>query len=257
MPSRTRRIRERRISAAFASLVLFTLPLRAGAAECADCNGDRVVTISELITGINIALGGAEVSACASIDRNNDGRVTIDELIAAITSALYGCPMASTPTATVTSQLIGSATPTETPSPTPTIGAGNQTPPTDEDALIAWLQADSYLSWEAESGPHASAGPHFGTVRAFINDALFESLSANDTQHPAGAAAVKELYGRTGTTVLGWAVMLKVQDDSDDGRGWYWYETFNGSGGGGIGDPVCTGCHSEGRDFVRIPFPLQ
>jgi hypothetical protein len=237
--------------------VLFTLPLRAGAATCADCNGDGVVTISELVTGINIALGGAELSACVPIDRDTDGSVTIDELVAAIMSALYGCPTASTPTATMTSQLTRSTTPTETPSPTSTVGAGNQTPPTGEDALIAWLQAGSYLTWPAESGPHASAGPHFGTVRAFVNDALFSSLSANDTQHPVGAAAVKELYGRTGSTVRGWAVMLKVQDDSDDGRGWYWYETFNGSGGGGVGDPVCTGCHSVGRDFVRIPFPLQ
>jgi len=253
----THRIGLRRTSAAVVSLVLLALPLPAGAAECADCNRDGVVTISELITGISIALGGAELSACVAIDRNSDGGVTIDEVIGAIANALYGCPTASTPTATVTSQLIGSATPTETPSPTSTIGAGNQTPPTDEDALIAWLEAGNYLSWSAESGPHASAGPHFGTVRAFTNDVLFDSLSANDTQHPAGAAAVKELYGRTGSTVRGWAVMLKVQDDSDNGRGWYWYETFNGSGGGGIGDPVCTGCHSVGRDFVRIPFPLQ
>ena len=45
--------------------------------------------------------------------------------------------------------------------------------------------------------------------------------------------------------------MVKIQDDSDFGRGWYWYEFFGSSGGGSIGNPGCTGCH------VRIPFPLQ
>ena len=53
--------------------------------------------------------------------------------------------------------------------------------------------------------------------------------------------------------------MVKLQADSDAGRGWYWYELF-GSGPPplqGVGHGVCTGCHSSGRDFVRIPFPLQ
>jgi len=49
-------------------------------------------------------------------------------------------------------------------------------------------------------------------------------------------------------------VMVKLQDDSDGGRGWYWYE---GEGLAGVGLGICTGCHSAGRDLVRIPFPLQ
>jgi hypothetical protein len=94
-------------------------------------------------------------------------------------------------------------------------------------------------------------------VRTFLNPAIFASLSAGDPQHPAGAAAVKELYFN-GATVRGWAVMVKLQADSDLGRGWYWFESF-GSGEPleGVGIGVCTGCHSAGRDFVRIPFPLQ
>jgi hypothetical protein len=68
---------------------------------------------------------------------------------------------------------------------------------------------------------------------------------------------VKELYGAGGSTVRGWGVMVKIQGDSDLGRGWYWYEVFGGAGGGSIGNPGCTGCHSAGRDFIRIPFPLQ
>lgn len=240
------------LTAALIALVLTVAAPDAYAADCADCNADGRVSINELITGINIALGDAQLSACTAIDRGGDGAVTIDDLVAAIANALDGCPPAASPTPTATPP--EPDTPTSTP--TPTGGSGSQLPPTDETALLAWLEAGSYLGWQAESGPHPGAGPHFGVVRAFVNDALFASLSAA-TAHPAGAAAVKELYGRNGSTVRGWAVMLKIQADSNLGRGWYWYETFNGSGGGGIGDPVCTGCHSTGKDFVRIPFPLQ
>ena len=108
-----------------------------------------------------------------------------------------------------------------------------------------------------ESAPHQSTGPHGGIVRTYVNDPLFASLAEQRAVHPGGAAAVKELYGR-GSTITGWAVMVKLDDDSDGGRGWYWYEYFgSGTPYSGIGLGVCTGCHSLGRDYVRIPFPLQ
>jgi len=53
-----------------------------------DCNGDGMVSISELITGVNIALGNLPVTACPAFDTNRDGRVTIEELIAAVNAAL-------------------------------------------------------------------------------------------------------------------------------------------------------------------------
>ena len=51
--------------------------------------------------------------------------------------------------------------------------------------------------------------------------------------------------------------MVKIGADSDGGNGWYWFETFGSFSGGGVGLSGCTNCHSLGRDFVRIPFPLQ
>lgn len=57
-----------------------------------DCNGDRRVTIEELVRGVNIALGGVALAQCRAIDAGGDGRVTIDELIAAVRAALEGCP---------------------------------------------------------------------------------------------------------------------------------------------------------------------
>ncbi|MCA9654167.1 MAG: hypothetical protein KC501_29865 [Myxococcales bacterium] len=138
-----------------------------------------------------------------------------------------------------------------------TTGGVDQTPPVDPDALAAWLHDGEYLGWNAESGPHPSAGPHFGGVRTFVNDALFDSLDAGAAQHPMDAAAVKELYA-DGDTVRGWSVMVKVQPDSAGGDGWYWYELYDdGVLADGTGLGVCTGCHGGGTDYVLSPFPLQ
>ena len=56
-----------------------------------DCDGDGMVAINELITGVNIALGTSPVSACPSFDANGDGEVSISELIQAVNFAL-GAP---------------------------------------------------------------------------------------------------------------------------------------------------------------------
>jgi hypothetical protein len=82
-----------------------------------DCDNSGDVTINELITGVNIALGNASLQLCPAFDCNQDGQVTINCLVIAVNAALNGC--ATPPTATVT------ATPTPTPSPqaTPTATA--------------------------------------------------------------------------------------------------------------------------------------
>lgn len=203
----------------------------------ADCNENGVLTIAELIIAVNILIGGRPLADCPAADLNRDGRVRVNEIIAAVSGA-------------------GPA-PTAAPTPTATPAEDDQQPPVEADALATWLEEGRYLAWAAESAPHAGGGPHFGRVRTFVNDALFDSLSAAPAQHAAGAAAVKELYGASGETVRGWAVMTKLQADSDDGQGWYWYEAFGTFAAGGIGLSICTGCHAEGRDYVRIPFPLQ
>ena len=57
-----------------------------------DCDGSGEVTINELITLVNIALGSAPLSACAAGDLDHDGMIAINELITAVNSALNGCP---------------------------------------------------------------------------------------------------------------------------------------------------------------------
>ena len=56
-----------------------------------DCDGNRRVDISELIGGVNIALGNAPLAACPSFDGDGSGAVTIDELLRAVNNALVGC----------------------------------------------------------------------------------------------------------------------------------------------------------------------
>lgn len=89
-----------------------------------DCAGDGAVSIDDLITGVNIALGIQPMSACSAMDGNGNGTATVDELIRAVTAALRGCPAAPTPSATPTladtATVPPSLTPTDTPIPTRT-----------------------------------------------------------------------------------------------------------------------------------------
>ena len=56
-----------------------------------DCNGDRQVTIIEVVVMVNIALDTAQLSICLPGDANGDGEITIDELSRSVNAALTGC----------------------------------------------------------------------------------------------------------------------------------------------------------------------
>jgi hypothetical protein len=62
------------------------------AACTGDCDADGRVTVNELITIVNIALGNVGLEGCADVDVNASGTAEITELIAAINRALQGCP---------------------------------------------------------------------------------------------------------------------------------------------------------------------
>ncbi len=59
-----------------------------GAACTGDCNGDRQVTLDELLTGVAIVLGNSPATACAAYATP----VTIAQLLAAVNNAMNGCP---------------------------------------------------------------------------------------------------------------------------------------------------------------------
>lgn len=149
----------------------------------------------------------------------------------------------------------GGATSTSTTSGAGGMGACEV--PTTVAELQTFLASGAYQNWTAESAVHGSTGPHFGDVRTFVNDDLFDSLDAFNTTHPVCSASVKELYGQGGNAVRGYSVMVKVTDGSG-GDSWYWYEDYDGSVvAEGVGNGTCTGCHGSGTDFFRSPFPLQ
>jgi len=59
-----------------------------------DCDDDHVVTIAELLLGVNIVNGVAAASTCPSLDIAGDGTVAINDLVQAVSNALNGCPAA-------------------------------------------------------------------------------------------------------------------------------------------------------------------
>ncbi len=68
----------------------------AGLAElppsCAgDCDNDGAVSIAELITGVNMALGVQPVEGCQAFDLDGSSAVAVNELVAAVNAALAGC----------------------------------------------------------------------------------------------------------------------------------------------------------------------
>lgn len=63
-----------------------------GSAGCpGDCDGSGDVVVSELIRGVNIALGSADLASCSAFDRDGDGAVAVSELVQAVNAALGGC----------------------------------------------------------------------------------------------------------------------------------------------------------------------
>jgi len=81
------------------SVLLCGVLVAPGSAACTgDCNGDGEVTVNELISMVNIALGNADLSSCMAGDANGSGDITINEIIAGVNNALNGCTATPTPT---------------------------------------------------------------------------------------------------------------------------------------------------------------
>jgi hypothetical protein len=56
-----------------------------------DCNADGEIVVSELVSGVNVALGNARLNRCGAADFDRDGEVGIAELISSVDHSLSGC----------------------------------------------------------------------------------------------------------------------------------------------------------------------
>jgi len=56
-----------------------------------DCDDSGSVTVDELVKGVNIALGDADLSICPQFDTDGGGVVTIDQIVKAVNAALNSC----------------------------------------------------------------------------------------------------------------------------------------------------------------------
>jgi hypothetical protein len=147
-------------------------PASLASAQCVgDCNGNGVVSISELITAVNIALGNRALDDCRNADGNGNGAIGINELIQAVKNATSGCEPTPTPQATSTATATATmAEPTATPT-TPvgpeitlfalTAADDSLIPPTgEEDGVPVYqLQFGSFFRIIVEAGRGASDIP--------------------------------------------------------------------------------------------------
>jgi hypothetical protein len=87
------------VSIVLASLLLPVLLSPADAQNCAgDCSADNAVTVDEVLTTVQIALGNDDVAVCPAADSDGAGGVTVDDVLRAVGAALNGCGPAATPT---------------------------------------------------------------------------------------------------------------------------------------------------------------
>jgi hypothetical protein len=109
----------------FLGVLLGAYPGRGVAACTGDCDGGGTVTVNEVITMVDIALGSSPPATCAPGDADGSGDITVDEIVAAVNNALDTCPLptatptfapsSSTPTSTSTPRPTSTPTPTSTP----------------------------------------------------------------------------------------------------------------------------------------------
>jgi hypothetical protein len=146
-------------------------------------------------------------------------------------------------------------------------GGEAEVPPQGAAALKSWLANGSYKTWHCEPQKHAARAPSPHDYNRICSNSAI-SDNDEDEPYPKGAAAVKELWGHDGAKVIGYAVYIKVQEDSAEGAGWYFYEenpelkadgpVADDLGNAGMASTLCVGCHSaagkdaahSGHDFV-------
>lgn len=147
-----------------------------------DCDSDAQVTVNEIITMVNVALGSAAANDCSAGDVNHDGAITVNEIIIAVNNALDGCPGAT-------------ATPTPSTTPSPSLT------PTPAAATVF----HATLTGDQETPPNLSAatGTAVFTLSAEATTLTYDiSVSGIDPQQITAAHIHVAPPGTPGAIVL-------------------------------------------------------
>jgi len=181
-----------------------------------DCDQDGTVTVDEILTGVNVALGFQPSTACLSFDADADGAVTIEELLGAVSNALGGCHTPPTPV----------PTPTPTPTAVSTPLFVRATGSDDNDGLSAdtALRTITRATQLAQRGYTVIVGPGTynegvttdGTTRAARNLTFIADAAGSATGDPAGPVLIDatgtptgagfKLSGALGTVIDGFQI---------------------------------------------------
>lgn len=174
-------------------------------AQCVgDCDGVNHVTISNLIVGVNIALGLQRVDVCPAF-ANDMGKVDIAQLIQGVNNALKGCPVpVATPTATDTATEAPTATATDTPveatataTPVEATATATDTPP---EATATATDTPVEATATATDTPPEATATATSTMPA----------TATITNTPAPTATATEAVIPPGESVAGRAAVVST-----------------------------------------------
>jgi hypothetical protein len=56
-----------------------------------DCDTSGEVTVTDIVTMVNLALSNVKIGGCEAGDTNYDGLIKVDEILAAVNVSLKGC----------------------------------------------------------------------------------------------------------------------------------------------------------------------
>lgn len=203
--------------------LLFLSAVSPVAACVGDCDANDEVTVDEVVTGVNIALGAIGVDVCERFDANGDNEVTVDEILRAVSAALDGCPSPGTATTTATSTPVDTPeiTPTETPSPTASTPPASATP-TEEPSVaptstptpsaVATATASATPAPSDTPVPTASASPVANTPTATATQSpsltpqptasFTPTKTPTSTSTPTGTASPTPTFSATRTPTV-------------------------------------------------------
>jgi len=188
----------------------------ASSGPCAgDCDGGGEVTVNELITLVNIALGTGG-SCLNGVPAGAPVEVTL--IIHAVNNALTGCP-ALPPTPTATPAVV-TQTPTKTPTPAPTPTYTSTPAPSTFRALAATMESarSDHRATVLPNGQVLLIGgnllaPSFGTISTVVEyyDPARSTFATSSPWRPAREGHTATLLGDGTVLITG-----GFTDDSED-----------------------------------------